>query len=248
MERQRVELGLVELVRMTQKTNGIPRAAIALIAGVLVAGVAGVAIRLPELATWSNADLLVLGAIAAATVLGEAFSVQLRFGAETKHVTLTEAAYAAALLMGVRSGVLTTAVVLGIALAYSARRTAAHKVAYNAASYAIALTAAEIVFASMHGVSPLAAIALAMGAFFVINASTVVGVIALATGKRFTEVFRPIAKLEATHAVGNLALGTIAAAVWVASPVALPGLLLASAMVLTGYRALSPENPRLLAR
>ena len=211
VELRRLELELVELMTMTTKTRPrMPRTAIALIAGVIGAGAVAVAIRLPEIARWSRVDLLALAALAVASILGETFSVEVRFGRETKHVTLTEAAYAAALVIGVRSGVLTTAVVLGIGIAYAARGIAAHKVAYNAASYALAVTGAEVVFSSMHAASPFAAIVLAMAAFFAINSSTVVGVIARATGKTFGEVFRPIARLESMHAVGNLALGTIA--------------------------------------
>jgi hypothetical protein len=248
MELERLELGYMELrSKMTQKTR-IPRSAIVLIASVVTAGTAAVAMRLPEIGRWTNTDLLALAAIAAVSVLGEAFSVQVRFGRETKHVTLTEAAYAAALLLGVRAGVLTAAVAIGITLSYAARGTARHKVVYNAASYALAVTAAEVVFHSMAGVSPLAAIAVAMGAFFAVNSATIVGVIALATGKSFGEVFRPIAKLEGSHAVGNLTLGTVSAAIWMTSPTMLPLVLLASALVLSGYRALSPAPPRPLAR
>ena len=230
---------------MTRTSMKTPRAAVALIVAIVSAGAIAVAVRLPEIGHWSNADLLALGLIAGATIVGEAFSVKVRFGGETKHVTLTEAAYAAAMLIGVRHGVLTVAVAAGIAIAYASRGTAVHKTAYNAASYALAVTAAEVVFASVQGVSPLAAIALAMGAFFVVNATTVVGVIALATGKRFSEIFRPIAKLEGTHAAGNLILGTASVAMWVSVPAAVPVLLVAAAATLAAYGSLSPENSRL---
>ena len=246
MVQQRLVWERLEL--MTMGTNRLPKSALALIAAVITAGAAAVAVRLPGAVRWTSVDLIALAALAAAGVLGEAFSVQVRFGRETKHVTLTETAYAAALLLGVRTSVLTAAVVLGIGVAYAARGTASHKVAYNAASYALAVTAAEAVFASMHGVSPLVAIALAMTAFFAVNASTVVGVIGLATGKRFAEVFRPIARLESTHAVGNLALGTITAAAWVSTPLAMPAVALAAVLILLGYRALTPVPARQLAR
>ena len=246
MVQQRLVWERLEL--MTMRTNRLSKSALLLIGAVTTAGATAVAIRLPDAARWTSVDLIALAALAAAGVLGEAFSVQVRFGHETKHVTLTETAYAAALLLGVRTSVLTAAVVLGIVVAYAARGTRAHKVAYNAASYALAVTAAEAIFSSMHGVSSLLAIAAAMTAFFVVNASTVVGVIALATGKRFAEVFRPIARLEATHAVGNLALGMVAAAVWATSPIAIPSVLLAAVLILLGYRTLSAVPARLPVR
>jgi hypothetical protein len=69
-----------------------------------------------------------------------------------------------------------------------------------------------------------------------------VGVIALATGQTFRETFAPIARIETAHAVGNTALGALAAAVWVTAPQAAPGLALVSALCFMAYRQLSPAR------
>ena len=110
MVQQRLVWERLEL--MTMRTNRLSKSALTLIAAVITAGAAAVAVRLPGAVRWTSVDLIALAALAAAGVLGEAFSVQVRFGRETKHVTLTETAYAAALLLGVRTSVLTAAVVL----------------------------------------------------------------------------------------------------------------------------------------
>jgi hypothetical protein len=236
----------VELMTMKTTTH-MSRSAVALITGVIAAGIAAVASRLPELSTWSTADLMAMVGIVAATVLGESIAVKVRFGAETKNISVTESAYAAALLFGVRPGVLVIAAALGVAVAYTARGTAGHKVAFNAGSFAVAATVAQVVFASVQPVSPLLAAALAMGAFFVVNATTVVGAIALITGKTFADVMRPIARVEATHAVGNLLLGAMAVGVWTAAPVAIPAMIVLPVLALAAYEALSPQR-RLLPR
>ena len=129
-----------------------------------------------------------------------------------------------------------------MAVAYTARGTAGHKVAFNAGSFALAATAAEVVFASMQPVSPMLATALAMAAFFAVNAGTVVGVIALVTGRTFGAVMRPIARVEGAHAAGNLMLGLMAFGVWSTAPVALPVMVLLPVLAMVAYEALSPAR------
>ena len=233
--------GLVELMTMGAHT-GLPRRAVMLIMAVVAGGLAAVAMRLPELSSWTTLDLGAMLGLVAATALGESFTIKVRYGTETKHISLTESAYAAALLLGVRPGVLTVGAALGVAVVHTARGTASHKVAFNVASYAVALTAAEAAYAGTHGGSPLGAAALAMAAFFVVNASTVVGVIAMATGRRFVEVFAPIGRVETTHAVGNLVLGASAVGLWMLAPAAVPAVAGLTAVAFAGYRALSPRR------
>jgi hypothetical protein len=244
LERKRLVRGFLEL--MTMRTR-MPRSARTLLGLVVAAGAASVAARIPELSSWSTTDIVAMCAIIGATIIGESFSVKIPFGGETKHVTLTESVFAAALLLGVRPGVLTIAVLLGVATENVGRGIASHKALFNVGSWLAAVTAAEVVFGGMHGVSPLAAVSLAMLAFFVVNASTVIGVIALVTGSSFVEVLRPIARLEVTHAVGDLALGACTAVLWTAAPAALAALALVPVGVYATYRALSPGHGRIAA-
>jgi hypothetical protein len=221
----------------------LPTLGIALIATMVVAGAAGVAVRIPEMNAWATKDLIALVVLIGATVVTEGFSVKVGFGDETKHITLTEASYAAALLLGARPGVLTVAVAMGVGLSNVARGVAPHKAAYSVASYVVAMTGAEVVYGALHGVSPLGAVSAAMVTFFALNASTVVAIIAIATGRRVRHTFGPIAAAETSHLAGNLAIGVFAAAIWTTAPVAMPTLIAVAIACSAAYRLVTPSAP-----
>jgi hypothetical protein len=210
-----------------------------LVAGVVTVGVAAVALRAHEVSSWNLRDLGALALLVAATAVGENFHVAVPFGHQTKHVTITESAFAAALLLGVRPGVLTMAVGIGVAAVYASRRVASYKVAFNVGSYLAAVTAAELVFAAVRPAGIAVAIVPAMAAFFAVNASTVVGVIALAEGRSFRSVFAPIARLEFGHTALNLVAGLMLANVWLASPVLVPAVTVLPVALLAAYRHLA---------
>jgi len=222
----------------------LPRVAKLLVAAVGAAGALTVALRLPSLSSWSTADLVAMCALVGVTLVGESFTLKIRYGAETKHVSGTEAAYAAALLSGMRPSVLTVAVGLGIGAADVARGTAPHKTVLNVGSWLAAITGAELAFGALRGNSPAVAVSAAMTVFFAINASSVLGAIALATGRSFGQVLRPIAALEVAQAAGNLALGGAAAAMWSAAPAAVAALALVPAAAFVGYRFFRPARGR----
>jgi hypothetical protein len=226
-----------------KRISSLSRSVRALVAGVIATGLAALAIRLPEMRSWTARDLGALGLLIAATIAGEQLHVAVRFGKQTKHVTVTEAAFAGALLLGVRASVLTLAVGIGVVAVYGYRRVATYKVAFNAGSYLAAVTAAELMFGALHPVGAAPAIAAAMGAFFAVNASTVVGVIALSEGRSFVSVFAPIAHLELGHSVVNLGVGILLANVWLYAPLALPVLAGAPLLTLAVYRALMQRRP-----
>jgi hypothetical protein len=224
----------------------LSRPAVLLIVATVASGAAALLARMHELALWSTADLLAMGALIGATIVGESFSVRISFGRETKHITLTEAAYAAALLVGVRPGVLTVAVALGVGASNVARGTTPHKAVFNVGSWLAAVTAAELAFGAAHGAAPIVGVTLAMTAFFVVNAGTVLGIIALATGRSLAQVFRPLAAIETAHAAGNLVLGLAAATLWTVAPLALLALAGVSGLALAAYRLLSPAAGRVV--
>jgi hypothetical protein len=225
----------VELMTMQTKRS-LPTSAVALIATVIAAGAASVALRLPELGGWRTGDLLGLAAIALLTAIGEKFSVNFRFGDQTKHVTVTEASFAAALLLGVRPSVLTLGVVAGVIASNVMRGTALHKAAFNVGSFATAITVSEILFRAALPAGALVAIVPAMAAFFAINAGTVVGVIAAVEGRSFASVFGSISRVELTHFAGNLAAGIVAASVLSASAATAPVAVLVGALCYGSYR------------
>ena len=237
----------VELMKIGRILNAMPRNVRTLFVAVVGTGAAALAVRLPELGSWSLRDLGALALLVASTIAGEQLHVTVRFGSQTKHVTATEAAFAAALLLGVRPSVLTLAVAIGVVAVYGSRRVAAHKVAFNAGSYIAAVTAAELVFAAVRPASPVMAIVPAMLAFFMVNASTVVGVIALSEGRSFVSVFAPIAHLEVGHTAVNLVAGVMLANVWTFAPLALPALAVVPPIVAAVYRSLLRRRPRRVA-
>ena len=197
----------------------LPKKAVALIAAVIFAGTASLAVRWVDATRWTVRDLAAMVALLAVTVVGERFSMRFRFGDQTKHVTMTEAGFAAALILGVRPSVLILGVAAGVVVTNAMRRTALHKAAFNVGSFALALTAAVAVYRVALPAGTVLAVAPAMAAFFVVNASTVVGVIALVEERSLLSVFRPIARVEYFSAAGNAAVGMLAASVWIAAPV-----------------------------
>jgi hypothetical protein len=242
--RQQLERELLvrELLELMMRTT-LPKRAVALIAGVTVAGAAALGARVGDLSRWTTADVVAMLALVVATAAVEQLSVRVPFGKETKHVTLTEAAFALALLLGARFSVLTMAVAIGIGVGHAMRNTAWHKLVFNVASWTLAMTAAELVFAATRPTSPVLAVTVAMASFFAVNASTVVGVIATASGRTFAQVFAPIARLEFVHATGNLALGLLAAGVWTIAPAAVLVAFPAAAVTALCYRAEAPVTP-----
>jgi len=235
----------VELMMRT--TKRLPGSAIALIAGTIAAGVACIAARLPEVGGWSAMNLPALLLVAAMAAIGERFDLKFRFGGQTKHVTVTEAGFAAALVLGIPSAVLTIGVVLGVAATNAMRRRALHKAAFNVASFAAAVTAMELVYRAALPAGSYLAIVPAMAAFFAVNAGTVVGVIALVEGRSFASVFAPIARVEFTHAAGNTVAGIVAAGVLTASVATAPVAVLAGALCYTGYRWVAARPQAALA-
>ena len=211
MERELLDREHVEL--MTMRTS-LPKRAIALIAAVTAAGAVAIAIRLADLVRWTVPDLGAAVALALVTVAGERFSMRFRFGDQTKHVTMTEAGYAAALILGVRPSALILGAALGVVVTNVLRGTALHKAAFNVGSFALALTAAAAVYRAALPAGAILATAPAMAAFFVVNAGTVVGVIAAVERRSFLSVFRPIARVEFLAAGGNAAAGIMVASVW----------------------------------
>jgi hypothetical protein len=213
------------------RKKNLPRSVRAMIAASVVAGLGALALRVPDLLNWGAKDLLAFVGLAAATVLGEQFTLQFRQRSETKNISLTDAVFAGALLLA-RPSVLTMAVALGVLAGHSMRGWKAHKVAFNVGSFLVSITAAELVYGALSTTGSLNAGAwMAAGAgmiaFFLVNAGSVVTVIALAEGKSFASVFAPILRVETIHAVGNAAIGIVAAVMWMTGNPAVPALLVA---------------------
>jgi hypothetical protein len=243
LEREQLVRELVELMTMTK----LPKRALVLIGSVIAAGAACLTLRLGELGSWRPADLAILASIAATTVVGERFDLKFRFGDQTKHVTVTEASFVAALLLGIRPSVLTAGVVAGAVASNALRRTPVHKAAFNVGSFALAVTAMEVAYRAAQPAGSLVAAAAGCASFFAVNASTVVGVIAAVERRSVASVFAPISRVELAHAAGNAAAGIVAAGVLQVSAAAAPLAILAGGACYAGYRLMARRTAGLLA-
>jgi len=196
----------VELMTMTKRMSN---RAIALITAVIGLGAVIVGMNVAQSVRWTGRDVAAFLAIAAVTTVGERFTWKFRFGEQTKNVTLTESAYAVALLVGIGSGSLVLGTVAGVLAANLLNRNAAHKTAFNMGSFALSVTAAIAVFHAVAPAGQYLAIVPAMAAYFAVNSGTVVGVIAAVEGRSFASVFSPIAGVELAQAAGNAAAGVL---------------------------------------
>ncbi len=217
----------------------LPRSVRAVIAASVAVGLGTILYRTGDLSTWRTPDVLAFLGLSIATVVGEQFTVQIRQHTETKNVSVTDALFAGALMLA-RPSVLTMAVAVGVLAGHTMRGTKGYKVAFNVGSFLAAITAAELVYgaiASGPGTGPInwAAASAGMVAFFVVNAGSVVSVIALVERRSFADVFFPIYGIEAGHTVGNGLIGVTGAAVYAAAPAALPLGLIALAVAFAGY-------------
>jgi PAS domain S-box-containing protein len=218
----------------------LPLAARLLIMGTVAAGGFALSVRVPDMALWRSNDLIAFVALTVAIAVAEQFSIPLRHGTETVNFSLTDGLWAAALPLAPAS-VLTFSVVAGVILGQAIRRWAPLKIAFNVGQFAVGITLAEILFRTLHAGTPLqpwtwAAVAIAMFAYFVVNANLVVLVISLVERKGFVSVLVPPLGLNLLHWAGNTALGILGAILWATSPAGLPLLVFPMVLSYLAYR------------
>jgi hypothetical protein len=222
----------------TTTDRRLPRRARILIALVVAAGAGCLAARLPEALGWGRGDLLACLALAAATAVAEQFPIRLPHGSDTETFSLTDAVWAAGLVLA-RPGVLTIAAALGVAAGQALRRLPPVKVGFNVGQFAVSLTVAEAVAAALgHTDAPaLVAAGVGMAAFFLVNSSVLAELLAVLQGAGFLSAWLPPAFLNVVHWAGNLAIGLLGAWAWHRHPWAVPPLVLPLALSYVGYRA-----------
>jgi signal transduction histidine kinase len=223
---------------MTEHRLGLPRPALLLVGAVAVTGAVLVAIRIPAALAWTWRDLAAFATLAAVIVLLEQFWIEIPHGAERENFSLTDAPFAAALLL-VRPSVLTLAVAAGALLGESIRRVAPLKVAFNVGQFVVGVTAAEVVFTALRGGfglhAWLAAVA-GMSVYFLVNVTLVAFVIAIVRGEPFRAVLFSSIGLGVLHWSGNVAIGILAAVVYTTDPGALALLAIPLALSYLAYR------------
>lgn len=217
-----------------------PHSVAILISVTVICGAAVLGWQLTDVTAWAGRDLVSFLIVALVVVVSEQFWIPLRHGAETENFSLTDAVFAASLVL-VRPSVLLLAVAAGVVAGEAVRRTAPHKLAFNVGQFLVGLAAATAVYGlfedppTFEGRAWLAAV-LAMATFFVVNTVAVALVIALVQQKRLVDVLLPPLGLSALHFAGNLALGLLGALVWTIDPLALCLVAVPLALAYGAYR------------
>src|SRR4029078_6635927 len=107
--------------------------------------VGSLAIRIPELATWTWAQVATAIGLAATAAISEQFPVAFSHRTETENFSVTDALWVPVLILAPPS-VLTVGVFLGTLVGHAFRRWSWFKVAFNACQFVVAITAAELVY------------------------------------------------------------------------------------------------------
>jgi hypothetical protein len=206
------------------------------------AGVACVVARLGDVGTWNGFDAATFLLLTAGITLAEQFQIPVHFMTETLNLSLTEALWVGALILG-KPSVVTMAVACGVLLGQSMRRWSPHKVAFNVGQFLVSLTVAQVLFGALHGPSmfrPMTFVAavVAMAAYAIVNAGSVALIISLAEGRSFGSVILPPLRTNTLHFATNTALGIVAAIVWSVSSGAVIFLVLPLALAFLAYRTL----------
>jgi len=211
----------------------LPAPARVLVVAVIAAGLAVLAVRLPELSGWSASDVAVGAGLAAAIVVSERFQLELVYHNQRVLHALTDALWTAALLL-VSPSILIVASVAGVLVGQARQGIAPVKAVFNAAQDVLALSAAAAVLALLDPpavTEPLAwmCAAAAMTANLVVNVGIMGALISLAEDEPFWSA--ALVPTGLLHTVGNIAIGILGALLWVTEPAALP--LLAVPVILT---------------
>jgi hypothetical protein len=206
------------------------------------AGMVCLVARLGGIGSWNGFDAATFLFLTAGITLAEQFQIPIRFRTETLNLSLTEALWVGALILG-HASVVTVAVACGVLLGQSMRRWSPHKVAFNAGQFLVSLTVAQVVFAALRGPGPFrpmtfVAAVVAMAAYALVNATSVATIISLAEQRSFGSVLLPPLRTNALHFATNTALGIVAAIVWSVNSGAVIFLVLPLALAFLAYRTL----------
>jgi PAS domain S-box-containing protein len=220
----------------------LPLAARLLIFGTLLAGIVATASHAPDIAGWSNREVLEWLGLAVAGAVLEQFTVHISHGDERELFSLTDGLWVAGLLLA-SPAVLSLAIGTGILIGQIVRRLPPIKIGFNVGQNLLAIGAAELVFTLFRQDDPLsprawAAALLAMAAFLLVNSSLVALVIGLVEHQGFLTVLLPSVTLNLIHWAGNVALGVLGATIWASRPTAVPLLLVPLGLAYSTYRAL----------
>ena len=223
------------------KLRSLSLGARVLIGATMLAGAGATALRMPEATTWTHADVLALIGLGLAILVTEQFSVPLRLRTETLNFTITDAAFAAGLILA-RPSVVTVAVLWGVVGGQLMKRWDALKVAFNVGTYLIGITGAEIVY---HAFGPTGArdpeawgaAAAAMAVFAVVNIVLVSSILSIIERKSAARLIESTLALDLAHRAGNTTIGVAFAVVRTVSPLIAAPVLICLALAYLAYES-----------
>jgi PAS domain S-box-containing protein len=223
------------------KLRNLPIAAQALILCAFAGAGAAVAIRVPDALRWTGTDVATLAVLAVAMLVVEQLSVPLRFRTETLNFTMTDAVWAAGLLVA-KPSVLTIAVAVAVFPGQLLKRWHPVKAAFNVSVYLIGITGAEVVLRAIGPgavTAPRAWLAAAAGmaVVAVTNIVLVSLVISLVERKPFRVILGGPLLVDVLHRVGNLTIGVVVAVQKVLTPLVLPTSLILLGTAYVAYRS-----------
>lgn len=225
---------------VTTAVRRLPAPARVLIAGVVLGGALALAVAVSWARPLVENEAFGLLLVAAAVALSSQFVISIPHAGETEYFSLEEAVWVAALVLA-PPGVPTIGAVIGTVAWQYYRRTASHKIAFNAGQVAIAVLTAEAIYGLADRLDPtdptawlLAAVAL--GACSLINGVTVALVIALAQQEPFRDVLLGPWRMTTLAWFGNVSVGLLAAIAWDASPWGLALVAIPAGLLYLAYR------------
>lgn len=212
-----------------------PALARVLVAGVILGGAAVTVVRLWQVPNWTGRDFALFAGLFIAVAVGEFFQFELPYRTEKTTYVITDALWTAALFL-VSPSVLVAALLAGILCGQVAQKDPPIKIAFNCAQIIIGISAALLVyegFGSPSVTEPRGWLAagVAMAAFQAINNLLIAAIISAIEREPFWKV--ALVPTGILHWVGNLAIGVLAALLWVVAPLGL--LLLAVPLALTFF-------------
>ena len=200
--------------------------------------------QLPATVRWDASATMAWAVMTAAITVLELFPIHIRYRTETINMSVTDAAWAAGLLL-VSPDVLVMSVGAGAVLSQLIRRRPPRKIAFNVGQYLVSISAALVVFSALGGdpgtVTGLGWLPVvpAMAAFLVVNATSVALVVGLTEGRGIATILRRPFVPNLLHFACNTAIGVLAAVLWSTEPTAMPLLLAPVSLSYFAYRSLA---------
>jgi PAS domain S-box-containing protein len=208
-----------------------------------LAGTGFLLARLPTALHWQASTAGAWAAMTGVITVLELFPIRIRYRTETINMSVTDAVWAAGLLL-VRPDVLLMSVGAGAVLSQLIRKRPPLKMAFNVGQFLVSISVAQVVFSALDGGGVITAtswlpVIPAMAAFLVVNATLVAMVVALTEGRGVASILRRPFVPNVLHFACNTAIGVVSAMTWSTQPTAVVLLLAPVVLSYFAYRSLA---------